>query len=81
MIENLGAVLSSLRPTRIPGKPLWQNFHHRWIDECIYLDRSRTKCCKHLGFEAQFCERVGIAHAEISLPLASPIGARHSAER
>jgi Heterokaryon incompatibility protein (HET) len=34
-----------------------------WIDALrIYPDRYRTKCCRNLRFEAQFCEGVGFAH-------------------
>jgi hypothetical protein len=34
-----------------------------WIDAlCIYPDRYRTKCCRNLRFEPQFCEGVGFAH-------------------
>ena len=34
-----------------------------WIDAvCIYPDRHRTKCCRNLRFEPQFCEGVGFVH-------------------
>ena len=53
-----------------------------WVDAvCIYQDRYRSKYCRNLRFEPQFYEGVGFAHARISLPAASLIGARHSAER
>src|SRR5271170_983143 len=29
---------------------------------CIYQDRYRSKCCRNLRFEPQFCEGVGFAH-------------------
>jgi hypothetical protein len=29
---------------------------------CIYPDRYRTKCCRNLRFEPQFCEGFGFAH-------------------
>jgi hypothetical protein len=32
-------------------------FTHIWADSiCIYQDRYRTKCCRNLRFEPQFCE-------------------------
>jgi hypothetical protein len=32
-------------------------FTHIWVDSiCIYQDRYRTKCCRNLRFEPQFCE-------------------------
>ena len=34
-----------------------------WINAiCIYQDRHRSKCCRNLRFEPQFCEGVGFAH-------------------
>jgi len=34
-----------------------------WIDAiCIYQDRYRSKYCRNLRFETQFCEGVGFAH-------------------
>src|SRR5256885_12454433 len=29
---------------------------------CMYQDRYRSKCCRNLKFEPQFCEGVGFAH-------------------
>jgi hypothetical protein len=29
---------------------------------CMYPDRHRTKCCRNLRCEPQFCEGVGFAH-------------------
>jgi hypothetical protein len=39
-----------------PGLPLWAD------QICIYQDRYRSKCCRNLRFEPQFCEGVGFAH-------------------
>jgi hypothetical protein len=34
-----------------------------WVDQtCIYQDRYRSKCCRSLRFESQFCKAVGFAH-------------------
>jgi Heterokaryon incompatibility protein (HET) len=53
--KNLYSALVHLRDERNP-----RNF---WIDAvCIYQDRYRTKCCRNLRFEPQFCEGIGFAH-------------------
>jgi Heterokaryon incompatibility protein (HET) len=58
------------------GLPITQNLydllvlirhreHHGWLWAdaiCTYPDRYRTKCCRNLRFEPQFCEGVGFAH-------------------
>jgi hypothetical protein len=37
--------------------------HVFWVDAvCIYPDRHRSKCCRNLRFEPQFCEGIGFAH-------------------
>jgi hypothetical protein len=53
--ENLHSALQNLRR---PDKT-----HVLWVDAvCIYRDRYRSKCCRNLTFEPQFCEGVGFAH-------------------
>jgi hypothetical protein len=45
---NLADALRQLRGKRV---------ELMWIDAlCIYQDRYRSKCCRNLRFEAQFCE-------------------------
>jgi hypothetical protein len=52
---NLYDVLEELRRNRVNAR--W------WIDAiCMYPDRYRTKCCRNLRFEPQFCEGFGFAH-------------------
>ena len=47
-----------------------------WIDQlCIYPDRHRTKCCRNLRFEPQFCEGVGSAHLACRLGHGAPLAA------
>jgi hypothetical protein len=52
------------------------NLYHKyqvtrlWLDMvCLYPDRHRTKCCRNLRCEPQFCEGVGSAH--LACPLAA----------
>jgi hypothetical protein len=47
-----------------------------WVDAvCIYPDRHRTKCCRNLRFEPQFCEGVGSAHLACRLGHGAPLAA------
>jgi hypothetical protein len=49
---------TALRRLRYAEKP--RKF---WVDAiCMYQDRYRSKCCRNLRFEPQFCEGVGFAH-------------------
>jgi hypothetical protein len=52
-----------------------------WIDAiCIYPDRHRTKCCRNLRFEPQFCEGFGFAShcldSNPQKPVRAPFGSR-----
>jgi hypothetical protein len=49
---------SALRRLRHP-----ETYCRLWVDAiCVYPDRHRTKCCRNLRCEPQFCEGVGFAH-------------------
>jgi hypothetical protein len=51
----------------------YEDFCTIWADQiCIYPDRYRTKCCRNLRSEPQFCERVGFAHLAENLRTIPP---------
>jgi len=59
--SNLEAALRQLR-YKTKGKP-----RMLWIDAlCIYLGRSRNRCCRNLRFEPLFCEWAGFTHFSMS---------------
>jgi hypothetical protein len=74
--KALAAVFAAIKRDGAP--PLYEKDENisLWADGiCMYPDRHRTKCCRNLRFEPQFCERVGSAHLACRFGHGAPLAA------